>query len=342
MRVQVLEVSPQTYVCHRVHGADRTWLESNCAADLWIEIVHALGLQPLAAMGFLVSAGFDGEQWRMFKFLVEDVRRLYGIDAYEINLWRPLPFHLTDQVGLGRMVTIDVDAWWLPDTAGLTYRTAHQKTTIAVQMIDPEQHRIGYFHNGGYYELDGEDYERLIADDAVAVIPPYAEAIDLEHLRRGEDVRPLAIELACEHLARRPDSNPVALMRKRIEADLPWLVEAGIDTFHRYAFGSIRQCGSNAELAADYVRWLAGDTFEPSAGGVAPGPAADRTDDSSARAFSDAAAAAFLIVSNKAKSLEFILARALRGKQVSLVDAMSEMESAWDDAISATTAQLHA
>ena len=78
MRHQVLDVSPEAYTPHRVHGDDRIWLESNCAADLWIEVLHALGLEPLAAMGFLVSSGFDGEQWRMFKFLIEDVRRLYG------------------------------------------------------------------------------------------------------------------------------------------------------------------------------------------------------------------------------------------------------------------------
>jgi hypothetical protein len=328
VRVQVLDVTPQAYVSHRVHGDDRMWLESNCAADLWIEVLHALGLEPLAAMGFLLSAGFDGEQWRMFKFSMEDVRRLYGVDAYEVNLWRALPVHLSDQIALGRMITIDVDAWWLPDTAGLTYRTAHQKTTVAVQMIDADAGRIGYFHNGGYYELDGEDYERLIADEAVAVIPPYAEAIDLEHLRLDDDPRPLAIELAREHLARRPGSNPVAEMRKRIEDDLPWLIEAGMDTFHRYAFGSIRQCGSNAELAADYVLWLAGDTAES---GTAEGDAG-----------TSAAAEAFLTVSKKAKALEFLLARALRGKQVSLSDAMSDMETAWEEAIDATAAQLHA
>jgi hypothetical protein len=322
VRISVLDLDPQSYEHHLVHGDDRMWLESNCAADLWIEVLHALGLEPLAAMGFLLSSNFDGEQWRMFKFSMEDVRRLWGVDAYEVNLWRALPHHLADHIALGRMLTIDVDAWWLPDTEGLTYRTAHQKTTVAVQMIDVEAGRIGYFHNGGYYELDGEDYERLIADEAVAVIPPYAEAIDLEHLRPDEEPRPLALELARAHLGRRPATNPVGEMRKRLESDLPWLIEAGLDTFHRYAFGSIRQCGSNAELAADYVRWLAGDTGGAPAGAIA--------------------AEAFLAVSKKAKTLEFLLARALRGKQVALAESMSEMESAWEEAIDSTAVLLHA
>jgi Domain of unknown function (DUF1839) len=240
---------------------------------------------------------------------------------------RTLPNHLEDHIALGRLITIDVDAWWLPDTEGLTYKTAHQKTTVAVQMIDVEAGRIGYFHNGGYYELGGEEYERLIADEAVAVIPPYAEAIDLEHLRREENLRPLALELAREHFGRRPTANPVAEMRKRLEDDLPWLVKDGIDTFHRYAFGSIRQCGSNAELAADYVRWLADPS--DSDGGAAPQNG-------------EVAAEAFLAVSKKAKALEFQLARALRGKQIALADVMAEMESAWEDAIEATASLLHA
>jgi hypothetical protein len=328
VRLEVLDLSPQTYVAHRLHADDRMWLESNCAADLWIEVLHALGLEPLASMGCLLSAGFDGEQWRMFKFHTEDVRRLYGIDAYEINLWRRLPFHLADQIALGRMVTIDVDAWWLPDTTGLTYRSAHQKTTIAVQMIDVEEGRIGYFHNRGYYELGGEDYDRLINDEAVAVIPPYAEAIDIQRLHRSDDLRSLARDLAREHLNRSPDANPVAAMCKQIDSDLPWLKEGGLDTYHRYAFGSIRQCGSNAELAADYVLWLAGEAAEQVAeGGVRP---------------SEVAAESFLVVSKKAKALEFIMARALRGRQVTPGEAMAEMEAAWAKAVDATTAELNA
>ena len=116
-------------------------------------------------------------------------------------------------------------------------------------------------------------------------------------------------------------------MRKRIEDDLPWLVEAGLDTFHRYAFGSIRQCGSNAELAADYVRWLAGDPT------IATQRA--RTDGGRSRGLPD--------VSKKAKALEFLLARALRGKQVG---ARATRCPIWSPpgrhAIDATAAQLMA
>jgi hypothetical protein len=321
VRVQVLDLEPESYQPHRVHSSERIWPESNCAADLWIEVLNALSLEPIAAMGFTLSSGFDGEQWTMFKFLTEDLRRLYGIDAREVNLWRELPVHMEEHIALGRMLTLDVDAWWLPDTAGLTYRTGHQKTTITVQMIDEAAQRLGYFHNGGYYELGEEDFDYVTGRDASSgPLPPYAEAIDLERLHASPDLRPLANEIAREHLARRPVGNPVRQMRKRMEHDLPWLVEAGLETFHRYAFGSVRQCGSNAELASDYVSWLSAGS-DPE---------------------SETAAAAFEQVAKSAKALEFVLARALRGKKVALSDAMSEMESSWDHAIESLAVHLDA
>ena len=40
------------YVRHTLHADDRLWVEKNCYVDVVIELVHALGLEPLAAMGF--------------------------------------------------------------------------------------------------------------------------------------------------------------------------------------------------------------------------------------------------------------------------------------------------
>jgi hypothetical protein len=105
-----------------------------------------------------------------------------------------------------------------------------------------------------------------------------------------------------------------------MEQDFPWLAEAGLETFHRYAFGTIRQCGSNAELAADYVRWLCGDL----------------TNDG--RSVADA----FLEVSQAAKALEFMFARALRRKTLDLSETMSAMESSWEFAIESMAAEVGA
>ena len=67
----------------------------------------------------------------MFKFPNDDLRSLYGIKVNELNVWRPLVEHVEQQLALGHLVTVDADAWFLPDTRGITYGDATRKTTIA-------------------------------------------------------------------------------------------------------------------------------------------------------------------------------------------------------------------
>ena len=44
------------YRRHALHASERLWVEKNCYVDIWIELLHALGLEPLAAMGAKESA----------------------------------------------------------------------------------------------------------------------------------------------------------------------------------------------------------------------------------------------------------------------------------------------
>lgn len=315
---QVLDLDPQRYTPHALHGNDREWQETNCAADLWIEALHALGADPVLGLGFTLEGDFDGEQWRMFTFPGEDLRALFGIEMDELNVWRPVVDHLVDQLSLGHLVIVDVDAWHLPDTAGLTYRWAHQKTSVMVQMIDVESRRMGYFHNAGYYELGGEDFDNLFGsagatgDPASPVLPPFALTVRIDRLRTGDgDVAGRAVVLGREHFGRRPASNPVSRLRQRIEKDLGWLQEHDLDTFHRYAFGTLRQCGANAELAVAYLEWLAltlgwGD-----------------------RAAADAMAS----VATAMKSAELALARVVRGRACNLDAVFAGPERHWEQAM---------
>ena len=136
MRIEVLGIDPARYVPHPLHTAEHEWTETNCYVDLWIEMLHALGLDPVAGAAFSLSSDFEGDQWAMFKFPTADLRTLFGLEVAELNVWRPVVDHIAEQLGFGRLLTVDVDAWYLPDTAGVTYRVEHQKTTIAPQMLD--------------------------------------------------------------------------------------------------------------------------------------------------------------------------------------------------------------
>jgi hypothetical protein len=307
VKVEVLPLSPDAYSASPLHGPDRVWGETNCAADLWIEALHALGHDPIAGLGFTLSTDFDGDQWRMFKYPVEDLRRLYGIEVDELNVWRPLLDHVSEQLSLGHLMTIDVDAWYLPDTAGLTYGVAHQKTTVMAQMVDVDAQRLGYFHNGGYYELSGDDFCALFSTEG---LPPYAESVRIGVAPTR--VIEMATDLVREHLGRRPSTNPLLRFAAKLDADVGWLAAHDLDTFHRYAFGTVRQCGANAELAASLVGWL--DAVE------------GRSDSQSV--------GHFLAVANGLKSLEFVLARAARGRSCDIVSAMAEPMAAWDLAFS--------
>lgn len=309
MKLRAIGVDPLRYQPHPLHLGERDWVETNCYVDLWVEVLHALGLDPLAAASFTFATDFEGDQWTMFKFPPEDLWLLYGISVAELNVWRPLAEHLAEQLGYGRLLTVDVDAWHLPDTRGITYHTDHQKTTLAVEMIDLERSRMGYFHNASYYELEGEDFEGIVGGSAAGPLPPYVEVIRLDRLRpRSTPPLDEVLELTAKHLSRRPADNPMIRFRDRLESDLEWLVHQDMETFHRYAFGACRQCGATAELSASFVGWL----DERVGGGLLD------------------TAAEFQRISSLAKALQFSLARGMRGRAVDVTDQLDAMASAWE------------
>lgn len=158
MNKHVLSLDPATYARHRIHTQERRWAETNCYVDVWVELLHAWGFEPLAAAPFTVTIDFEGDQWTFFKFPLADLLELYGLDVQELAIWRPLVAHVEEQIGLGRPVLVELDSFYLPDTAGSAYKLAHVKSTVAATMIDVEAQRLGYFHGQGYYELHGDDF----------------------------------------------------------------------------------------------------------------------------------------------------------------------------------------
>ncbi len=314
----LLPLDAADYRPHPLHSTERTWTETNCYVDLWVEVLHALGLDPLAAAAFTLSTDFEGDQWTFFKFPVEDLRSLFGIEVNELNVWRPVLDHAVEQLELGRLMIMDVDAWYLPDTQGVSYRTAHIKTALVPNSIDRQERRLGYFHNAGYYELQGDDFDGLFRlgryQDETA-LPPYAETVRLDRLRRDkEGFANEAVALTRAHLARRPLDDPIGRFHQRMEHDLAWLEGQDTEIFHLYAFGTCRQCGAAAELAASFVEWLAAN--DPALGVTAPQDLA-------------AAAEAFRTVATAAKALQFALARASRGRKVDLRPSFDELSQAY-------------
>jgi hypothetical protein len=264
VRAAVWDIEAVAYQPHRLHCDARSWAVSNCYVDLWIEILHHLGLEPSAAFAFTVTVDFEGDQWTFYKLPIHDLAHLYGIVVQELNVWRRLDEHAVEHALLGRILLAETDGFFLPDLAGTSYRAAHGKTTIAIVDVDPDARRLGYFHHGGYYELEGDDFDGVLRVGARAprddVLAPYVELAKFDRLQRPDDeeLSRRAVSLLVLHLASRPGCNPFRRYSEHFADDLAGLRGRGLEAFHAYAFANFRQVGACCEHAAAFLRWLGG------------------------------------------------------------------------------------
>jgi len=311
---QVWPLAARTYAPHPLHRAESIWPESNCYVDLWIELLHAAGLEPLAALPFTLTIDLEGDQWTFFKFPLADLAELYGLDVFELNVWRSLREHVDDQLAQRRPLLVEVDAFYLPDTAGTSYRAEHVKTSIGVQMLDSSARRLGYFHNAGYYELAGDDFEVLLPQTPPASVqlPPYTEVVKLAMRPpcTGEMLVARSIELLRRHLSRGPAENPFTRYGAAFSSHLEWLIGGPLETFHRYAFATLRQCGSAFALAAAYLQWLG----------------------SNGEGDLQHSVAACEAIATTARTLQFKTARVVQAKRpFDAAPLIASMAEAWDD-----------
>jgi hypothetical protein len=256
---------PGSYQPHALHGEARAYVETNCYTDIVIELLHACGYEPLAGFGHLVRMDFEGDQWTFFKPPPEDLERLFGVDIHEMQPYRPLPVQIAEQLEQGRTIIVELDSWYLPDTASTSYRAEHVKTSVAADAIDLAGERLRYFHSAGLYELSGEDYRGAFrignGEFSADVLPPYTELVRFDAGRRleGDALRDGARELLRAHLSKLPRQNPFEAFGAQLERELPALLEAGLDAYHAYAFATVRMAGSGFEIAASHLDWLLGE-----------------------------------------------------------------------------------
>jgi len=314
VRLQALPLDASAYQRHALHAEDRVWVEKNCYVDVWIEVIHAAGCEPMAISPFVVALDWEGDQWTFFKPPHDELRDLYGIDTQELNCWRPLIEHAQEHLVAGKLISTEADAWWLPDVSGTDYRRQHTKSTIVINDLDVEGRRLGYFHNAGYFMLEGEDFARTFRLDQEpdpAFMPFFAEFIRLDRkiVRPTPELKEMSRALLARHLARRPTENPVRRFAARFAKDLPDLQAKGLAHYHAWAFATVRQLGAAAELMARYLEWLGG-------------PAAAIT--------------AYDGISTGVKTFILKAARAVNGKKPFDASAtFEEWATAWDTAIAA-------
>jgi hypothetical protein len=315
---RIAAIDAATYRRHSIHGENRIWAETNCYTDLLVELLHGLGHEPLAVLPYTLAIDFEGDQWTFFKPPHGDLQQLYGIDVQELAIWRPLVEHVRDQVALGRPVLVELDSYFLPDTAGTAYKLAHVKTAVGVNEIDVESHHLGYFHNNGYFTLGGGDFREIFQLGGAPhdrVLPPFAEIAKIDREFVAPDLTQASLALLWKHVARIPRANPFGPFKRKFAQDLEGLLEADIAQFHNYSFANLRQYGACFELGETYLGWLGERGIE----GL------------------ERPRAALAAIAQTAKAFQFQLARSMaRGKPMDL-SPLDAMGAHWDTAM----ADLH-
>ncbi|ODN65585.1 DUF1839 family protein [Methylobrevis pamukkalensis] len=303
------DLDPAGYGRHGLHAAERIWPETNCFMDLWIEVVASLGLPPEAMLGFTVRQDFEGDQATFFKVPSADLETLYGLLHQELAIFEHVEDHVGVQIARGRLCLVELDGYHLPDTAGVAYRTEHGKTTVAINRLDVAGRRMEYFHNAGYFALEGDDFDAIFhrlpgADGERPQFLPYTEFVKIGEAPAADDLRLEARRILARHLARRPAQNPIAAFASVFPAQAATLSGRPFSAFHHYAFNTLRQFGANFELLAAHLQWL-GDA--------------------------EAAVAEATVIAETMKSAQFQLARAVsRGKFDKLAGVLDPAVAAWD------------
>ena len=222
-----------------------------------------------------------------------------------------------------------MDAWYLPDTAGITYRIDHGKTGVIMQMLDRENRRLGYFHNGGYYELEGEDFDGIFYLPEGRDMPegrdprillPYVELVKLDRVRHDDEAVTLEAVLALtrHHLGLRPTSNPMARFGARLAERTSNGCRPGRRRLPPLRLRHLPAGGGHGR------RWP---------------PLSSTGSTAARRRGARKAADSFREIAATAKGLEFTLARAVRGRKVDLVTPFVQMADAWEVAMDTLVAR---
>ncbi len=310
--VSLFGADPASYASHDLHADDRAYPETNCYADILIELLHARGDEPLAALGRTVRTDFEGDQWTFFKPDPHDLEALFGLDIHEAQPYRALPDQIAEQLEAGQTLIVELDSWFLPDTESTAYRREHVKSSAVMEAIDVGAKRLHYFHNRGLYELAGEDFDgalRVGVTPESGFLPPYAEVVRFDAGRRldGDELRAESLRRLRYHFERRPTANPFTRFAEALRDDLPRLLERSHADYHAYAFATVRMAGSAFELCSAHVTWLFGDD----------GAAAEQ-------------ALARIVSGSKALSFKLARRRAFDPER-----ALGELADAWDEAFTA-------
>ena len=189
-------------------------------------MLRAWGLDPLAGLGVTVAQDYEGDQFTFFKYLHEDLERLYGVVVGELSIWHALE-EQHRRAGAAGAAGAGGGGWLLParHARHILSHAAHQDDDRRRCHGPRRRKRLTYFHNVGHYELTGEDYagvfRRLPGQDAVDdVLPPYVEFVraPLAAIAGRRADRGGGGSCCAGTCGRRPDENPIRALPRGFRA----------------------------------------------------------------------------------------------------------------------------
>ncbi len=232
------------------------WPETSCYLDLWATLVGQWGGEPRAMAAFVLTIDWEGDQFTFLKPPAADLQALYGVTVQELSRFGSVEQQVVLQLARKRIVLLEVDSYYLPDTQATSYRRQHTKTTIGITALDPHRQTLHYVHNAGVFSLDGEDYAGLFRP-AEPGLPLFAEIAKMsEELPQGQVLQAAAMTSLRQALAHVPTACPIQAMQAGFETQIADLLEQP-SGFDDWAFNTLRQLGAGFERLGGFAGWLA-------------------------------------------------------------------------------------
>ena len=206
-----------------LHGGERTYPETNCYADILDRAAARPRRRAAGRRWALVRMDFEGDQWTFFKPPPGGPRaRCSASTSTRCSRTGRCPTRSPSSSPPGRTMIVELDSWYLPDTAATELpQRSHVKTTVAIEAIDREARAAALLPQrrrctssparttAARCGLDGSRRRGAAALHRAGALRRRA-APD----RRGAALRGRA-SCSADHLARRPRDQPV----RRASAD---------------------------------------------------------------------------------------------------------------------------
>ena len=254
-----------TYQRHALHAEDRVWVEKNCYVDIWIEVLHALGLRAAGDAAVRRRASTSKAiSGRSSSRRTTSCCDLYGVDVQELNVWRPLleharraPRRRQADLDRGRRVLAARHRGHRLPARSTPRRRSSSRTSISTSSGSATSTTPATTRSRA---RTSRRLFRVGAAPDPTFMPLFAELVRIDRVvkRPAAELRAMSRALLARHLARRPADNPVrALRRSASRRDLPGLTDEG--PRRSITRGRSRRCASSARRWSClqlHLRWL--------------------------------------------------------------------------------------